>query len=59
MVLLNTYTKLSIEEFDLSFNESKSKCSIENYKKTNDWLLSFGEEITSTIIYNYFTMKLK
>ena len=32
---------------------------MENYKKTNDWLLSFGEEITSTIIYNYFTMKLK
>jgi len=32
---------------------------MENYKKTNDWLLSFGEEITSTIIYNYFAMKLK
>ena len=31
----------------------------ENYKKTNDWLLSFGEGMTSMIMYNYFSMGLE
>ena len=31
----------------------------ENYKKTNDWLLSFGEGMTSMIMYNYFSMRLE